>query len=253
MIDTGRDQLRRDFAAAAHRLATPPIHAPSAGRVGRRGWRRVPLLAAAAALVAVAMAVVAVGAFRAEPAAAGTFQVVREGRDMIVTVVGDVDVNNPGAAQAELDAAGIDATLVAFPVPPSLVGTIVSLSSPDVRVETQPGTRPRIAGARLVAGVTTPTVVVGYGRPPRPAERYVFTEPPPQCHALVGARVDAARGALDALFPHGIEWHVIGQASAQPTTEPPADGRIVTAMPIAPGRGAVFTVADGPVPDGAGC
>lgn len=241
MVADRRERLRAELDAAAHRLA---------GQQPRsRPDRRWPNRVLVAAVVVAALTTVAVFA-RPDPAAANTFTVSRQGRDVVITVVGTVD--DPAEARAELAEAGIKAVMVDHPVPPSLVGTVLSISSPDADVDTADGGGLRVRQARFVSSSEL-SVVVGYGRPAAPDETYAFTEPPPGCADLVGAPVD--RHVVDAVhdeFPGGIEWRVLDGPSPPPETVP-VGARVVTMMPLAAGRGAVFVVVNGPVPDGAGC
>jgi hypothetical protein len=226
-----------------------PAGAPAPSRTprARRRWwlAGIPAAAAAAALIA---AVIAIHA-EEPPAPGGTGQLRTNVHALAFTRVGhyiDVIVRDPLADEAsynaEFKAHGLDITLSLVPVSPSLVGTVVAISTsgPDGDSITTITAKGRCwtggGGSECPVGLKVPVGYRGqaalvFGRAARPGEQYESTTsasaPGEVMHGLnyVGKRVSSVLAML-------AERHV-----TVPTYRD--DGRALTARQV-PGTWYVY-------------
>jgi hypothetical protein len=159
-------------------------------------------------------------------------------------------ITRPLAAASQLQAAfrshGLDVTVVSYPVSPSLVGQILTVTT-NVRVSPVRG-RPCLGGGySCVVGIKLPThftgyVVVSVGRFARPGEAYTdyggLFDPgdPLHCSGLLGESVRAALPGLRSIGMK-IEWGGPGG-----TSRPPKSGYIVDGG--TPSVGAIWLQVD---------
>jgi len=168
--------------------------------------RRRVVLAFAAAVALVALVAIGAVLFRPAPAAAGVRFSTTHG--FIVARVTD-----PTASAAQLRAAfaehGLDITLQLLPVSPSLVGTVIVISSEGSGIEALQGGKCITGGGGCPVGLRIRSTYRGHaeitlGRRARPGEMYDSTASafapgePLHCSGLVGARVTRAAAALKA-------------------------------------------------------
>jgi hypothetical protein len=207
-----REQSRRLLlAAAAAELAAAHPAGPLARAGGRqRRWRRASLIAlpAAAAVAIGAFAAVSAGhpadrsatpgpgSLRADPHALAFTT-----SDGYITVIVRDPLADQASYNAEFKARGLDVTLSLVPVSPSLVGTVVEISTggPDEDAVTTITAKGRCwtggGGAECPVGLRIPDgyrgqAAIVFGRAARPGEQYASAAP-----------VDAPGEAM-----YGLNW-----------------------------------------------
>jgi hypothetical protein len=195
-----------------------PTTANRPPRVRRRRWWLAGIPAAAAASALIAAVVIAHTGGSAAPG--GTGQLRHDAHALAFTRAGgyiDVIVRDPLADQAsynaEFKAHGLDITLSLVPVSPSLVGTVVAISTsgPDGDSITTITAKGRCwtggGGSECPVGLKVPVGYRGqaalvFGRAARPGEQYESTTsasaPGEVMHGLnyVGKRVSTVRAML---------------------------------------------------------
>jgi len=156
-------------------------------------------------------------------------------------------ITDPLAAASQLDAVfrshGIDISVQVLPVSPSLVGSIVSVSSP-----TSVNIAPIHAGACLAGG--TQCVVrlvipegfhgpadVSVGRAAQPGEHYASADDsfgPGEALHCSGILNNTVRFATQALNAKGLtaEWRIEGVSPSHDVNNPPASDYVVDGTPI---------------------
>ena len=170
-------QLGEELVAAAYRIMET--------RDARSRTRRlVPILVGAVVTVAVvALAAFVVMDIRPTPVTAQPFEVVHLENEIHLDIVDVVD--DPRAAEQELqEELGIDVTFEAVPTPPELVNQVTSAlnwGSTSVKfVFGENGRNERIILPQTIDGA----LVVYYGRPALPGERYIHSITSPICRDL---------------------------------------------------------------------
>ena len=222
------DRLGRHLHDAAIERATVP----------QRQRQRSPVLAMSlAGVLAVIAATLVILWPRAEPAQA--FTITRTNGTVRVEVSNLV--TNPDAAKAQLQDAGLNASLRAVPVPDGLVGYVVSLEvHGDFEVEV----------TRENGGVTafevegTGFFVIEYGRPAADGETYVATQSSPYCAAWRGQRV----GDLHLEIENSLEtirWQMFNTSDYRLTEvqQPDADAFVQDVVPLST-RESIIIVSD---------
>ena len=169
-------QLGRELQAAARRRIETRQTS-----LGARRRRRVGLVAATAAAVAVALVMFAF--VRPESAVADLFNIVYLEEEIHLEIVGLVE--DPRAGERELrDEFGIEVEFVALPAPPELIGQVVGAASTGTTavqvVFDDAGRAQRVVLPRKIDGMLT----VQYGRESRAGERYDVTVTSPVCREL---------------------------------------------------------------------
>jgi hypothetical protein len=229
--------------------------APRATRPRRRWWLAgIPVAAVAAALIA---AVVAVHA-EAPGAPGGTGQLRTDVHALAFTRVGryiDVIVRNPLADEAsynaEFKAHGLHITLSLVPVSPSLVGTVVEVSTagPDGNSITTITAKGRCftggGGSECPVGLKVPVGYRGeaafvFGRAARPGEQYESvasaSAPGEVMHGLdyVGKRVSAVLAMLARRHVTVAMYRFDGKVPARGPV--PGNWYVYDAVPWAPNQ-----------------
>lgn len=231
-----RTLLREELVAAAARRARPAQPAPA------RHKRRWPPALVAAAITVVVVLGTAVIAGTPRPASADTFRVAIRDGEVVVTVEGLVE--DPDDAEAELRAAGLDATLSAQPAAPSLNGVVVATTSTFGPLDSESdGTR--ILAFRIPADERRP-FTIEYGRAARPGETYVATEPVPACDHYAGKPLgDAVVAEIARRWGPDVSWQrqsggAVTGVQAQDVGERDV---VVTVVPLSP-RSVLVRVTD---------
>lgn len=238
-----RSRLREELVAAAARRGTAPTAATRSRRIGS-----MLVTAACIAVVAGVAATVALS----RPAAADVFSVIVRDGEAMVTVDGLVE--DPDDAAGELRNAGLDVSMIARPVPPSLEGAVVATTSEFGRLEADTdGTR--VTAFRIPLDREGP-VTIEYGRPARTGEEYHATEPVPECAAWAGTAVndEVAADIAERWGPDIVLQEFNGSARTNLGLEDLYPGAaIVTILPLS--ANSVFVgVTDGsPPPPGLEC
>ena len=180
----------------------------------QRHRRRVFAVSLTGVLAVVAASLVVLWP-RAEPAKA--FTISRT--DGIVRVEVSNLVTDPEAATAQLQEAGVNATLQAVPVPDELVGHVVSLSVfGGIEVEVTRGN----TGITAFEVDGTGSFVIHYGRPAAEGERYDVTQSSLYCAAWRDRRVADLRSEIESLI-ETIRWQMFNSSDYRLTEVPQPD------------------------------
>jgi hypothetical protein len=258
------DAALADLAGQITMTPAGPAGASRPPRARRRWWLAgIPAAAAAAALI-----VAAVAAHTGEPGGTGGSRQLRlDAHALAFTRVGhyiDVIVRNPLADQAsynaEFKAHGLDITLSLVPVSPSLVGTVVEVSTSGPggdsittitakgRCWTGGGGSECPVGLRVPAGYRGQASFV-FGRAARPGEQYESTTsasaPGEVMHGLdyIGKRVSAVLAMLARRHVTVPTYRDNGRALAP--SQVPGTWYVYDAVPWAPQQVLLFV---GPAP-----
>ncbi len=170
-------QLGEELVAAAYRIM-------EARHERSRTRRLMPIMAGAVAtIVFVMLAVFLVTEIRPTPVTAQPIEVIHLEHEIILEIVDVVD--DPRAAEQELqEELGIDVTFEAVPSPPELVNQVTSAlnwGSTTVRFELgENGRYERFILPKTIDGA----MIVYYGRPALPGERYMNSITSPICRDL---------------------------------------------------------------------
>jgi hypothetical protein len=245
-----RNELRRQLLDAAARRADAPTPTIGAGYATRRRWP--PIVAVAAAITVVtAFAIGFLGA-DARPVAADTFEIQRDGEDLVIDVVGRVD--NPADAALELRAVGQEVELIGVPAAPTIVGAIVSASAEiaEPKVEVRDGRVESIRVRRDQPGLLT----IRYGRHATSGEAFEATESIPNCHMFAGEAVTRERvRRIERAHGPRVRWQQVGAdgVAALRRSEIDDDAAFVDIFPLS-GDTVMVIVTDGtPAPPGMTC
>ncbi len=151
----------------------------------------------------------------AEPARA--FTIARA--DGIVRVEVSNLVTDPEAATAQLQDAGVNATLRAVPVPDELVAHVVSLSVfGGIEVEVTRGN----TGVTAFEVDGTGSFVIQYGRPAAEGETYEATQSSLYCAAWRDRRVGDLRSEIESSI-ETIRWQMFNTSNYRLTEVPQPD------------------------------
>jgi hypothetical protein len=185
-----RDQLGRELVAAARRRQ-------GYGRVSGGRW---PAIAAAGVVATAALVVTVVlvgGLVRTDPVSADVLAIGVVDTEVQIEVVSIVQ--DPDRVEAQLwSELGLDAELVAVPVPPELEGSIVAISSEGtVTPELVVGDDRAVDRAVLPRGFTG-FLIVEFGRRAEPGEAYEATTTDPICRELWGRSSDQVAATIAA-------------------------------------------------------
>ena len=206
--------------------------------VPQRQRHRSPALAMSfAGVLAVVAATLVILWPRAEPAQAFTITQT----DGTVRVEVANLVTDPDAATAQLQDAGLNATLQAVPVPDGLVGYVVSLSLSDGgEVEITRDTRGVTAFEVERAG----DFVVHYGRPAADGETYIATQASLHCAAWRGRRVGDIRSEIENTL-ETIRWQMFNTSDNRLTEiqEPYANAFVQIVVPLST-RESIIVLSD---------
>ncbi len=199
-----RDHLRNELVRAARRRLQPA----TSDRFPAR--RVVPVLAAAALLVVVALG----SLLRSDPVGAEVFRIETLSDGTVVIEVISA-IKDPELAAAELDAAGFTVTLEAVPTPESLVGRIVAAAAEPAPGNQDPKLSTEIDDQRVVQLRAEPgtlgTVTILYGRPAAAGELYIANDTVPGCAELAGQQVtDEIRQRIIDDYGPRIRWKDLG-------------------------------------------
>lgn len=240
-----RSELRRELVAAAARRASEPQGPLLPSPVRRFG----PLLLAAAVLLVVSAASVM---FDSSPVAADAFGVTEMDGTVVVSVEGLIE--DPEAAEEELRQAGLNASMVARPVPPSLVGAVVATTSEFGALDADSDGN-RVTAFRIPRSETRP-ITIEYGRPALGGEAYAASEPVPDCADYVGRTLTARiRSEIADRYGPEIVWQEFGDViRTEVRFDDLATGAaIVTVLPMSPDSVLVGVTDGSDAPPGVEC
>ena len=170
-------KLGEELVAAAYRLM-------EARHERSRVRRLVPIMAGAVAtIVFVVLAVFLITEIRPTSVTAQPIEVIHLEHEIILEIVDFVD--DPRAAEQKLkEELGIDITFEAVPSPPELVNQVTSALNwgfSSVKLESgEDGRNDRIVLPQTIDGA----MIVYYGRPALPGERYLVSDTSPICREL---------------------------------------------------------------------
>ena len=220
------DRLGRHLQNAAIERSAAP----------KRNRSPVPAMALAGALAILAVALVILWP-QAESAQAFTITETNG----IVRVEVSTLVTDPDAATAQLQDAGLNATLQAVPVPENLVGYVVSLGLAD-GVEVEIARDSNGVTAFEVAG--TGSFVVQYGRRTTDGETYVATQSSLYCAAWRDQRVGDILTEIESSI-EVLRWQMVDASTLQLTElgEPTANAFVQDVIPIS-ARESIIIMSD---------
>jgi hypothetical protein len=250
-----RSELRRQLLDAAARRArdaatTAPTPADGPGRATGRRWAPTVAVAVATAL-AIALAAGVLGT-EARPAAADTFEIERDGEDLVIDVVGRVD--DPDEAARELRAVGQEVVLIGVPAAPTMVGVVVSASAEitEPRVEVRDGRVESIRVRRDQPHLLT----IRYGRGATGGEAFEATESIPNCRSFAGEAITPERvQRIERAHGPQVRWQQVGAEGVGPVEESEIDddATFLDILPLS-GNTVMVVVTDGtPAPPGMAC
>jgi hypothetical protein len=226
-----KERLEAELRVAALQLeAQSAVPAPTKPLLQ---FPRLPVLAFACfTLLLVAVGVMVTRPSQTTPVAAEIFIIERTTANVTVQVI-DV-VADLEAAQAELDAAGLDVKLLMVPVSPSLEGHLVRATGDENATFTSRDGR---VAAFTLTGASTATLSLAFGRAAEQGEMYEGSWEPHVCEAV---RV-ASNPAVDAeeLGYGDIIWRTVaGESIAATSAEEliTAGVGLVVIEPIGPGQ-----------------
>ncbi len=233
------DRLGRHLHDAAIERSTVPR---------RQGHRSPALAMSLAGVLAVVAATLVILWPRAEPAQAFT---ITQTNGTVRVEVSNL-VTDPDAATAQLQDAGLDASLRAVPVPDGLVGYVVSLDVyDDLEVEMTRNNR----GVTAFEVEGTGFFVVEYGRYAEDGETYVATQSSLHCAAWRGRHVGDMRIEIENSLGT-IRWQMFNTSDNQLTEvqQPDANAFIQDVVPLST-RESIIIVSDqeNSLPTNGGC